>query len=190
MTSTKVFIIVVPVIVIATVVAILFPVAGRAAARPDFDSVVSAVEQRYNGHVQRVPMMGLISFCAHVMTRGGVKGMKIAEFDHLNIAPEKLLVRGETAAPDSSDLEALVRDTLGDSWRPFVVEHERNGEENIIYVQPDGSSMRMLIADYEHGELDLVRMEVNGDRLAHWVHDPEGSAHNHNYNDSGDNASD
>lgn len=177
MTSTKVFTVVVPGIVIAAVVAILFPVAGRAAS-PDFESVVSAVENRYHGHVQRVPMMGLISLCAHVMTRGGVRGMKIAEFDNL------------PKAPDPADLESLVRETLGTQWRPFVVEHERGGEENIIYVQPDGSSMRMLIADYENGELDLVRMEVNGERLSHWVHDPEGSAHNHNYSSGGDNASD
>ncbi|HEY6448410.1 MAG TPA: hypothetical protein VIY53_18270 [Acidobacteriaceae bacterium] len=189
MTLTKVFTLVVPSIVITFVAAILFPVAGRAAS-PDFESVVSAVEHRYHGHVQRVPMMGLISFCAHVATRGGVKGMKIAEFDDLNLAPEKLLVRRETAVPGSTDLESLVRDTLGSQWRPFVVEHERDGEENIIYVQPNGSSMRMLIADYEHGELDLVRMEVNGHRLAHWVHDPEASARNHNYSAAGDNASD
>lgn len=189
MTSTKFFTIVMPSIVIAAVVAILFPVAGRAAS-PDFESVVFAVQQRYNAHVQRVPMMGLISFCAHVMTRGGVRGMKIAEFDHLNLeGPENLAAAGETPAPDSSDLESLVHDTLGDSWRPFVVEHARSGEENIIYVQPDGSSMRMLIADYENGELDLIRMEVNGERLSHWVHDPQGSARNHSYS-AGDNASD
>ncbi|MGC2637208.1 MAG: hypothetical protein WA294_08505 [Acidobacteriaceae bacterium] len=190
MTSTKIFTVVVPAAVIASVVVILFPIAGRAAARPDFDAVVSAVEHRYNAHVQRVPMMGLISFCAHVATGGGVKGMKIAEFDHLNIAPQKLVLRGESAAPDTADLEALVRNTLGDSWRPFVVEHERSGDDDIIYVQPNGSSMRMLIADYENGELDLVRMEVNGDRLAHWVHDPKGSARNHDYSATGDQASD
>jgi len=52
---------------------------------------------------------------------------------------------------------------------------------NVIYAQPDGSAMRMMIADYEHGELDLVRIEVNGERLARWVHDPESGAHHHDY---------
>jgi hypothetical protein len=32
--------------------------------------------------------------------------------------------------------------------------------------------MRMLIADYEHGELDVVRMELDGDQLARFVHNP------------------
>jgi hypothetical protein len=39
----------------------------------------------------------------------------------------------------------------------------------------------MLIADYEHGELDLVRVELNGERLARWVDDPQGSARHHDY---------
>lgn len=173
MIPAKTFTVAVPVLVTLAVVAILFPVAGRAASHPDFDAVVSAVEQRYNSHAQRVPMMGLVSFCAHVATGGGVKGMKIAEFDNL------------PAAPDSAELEALVRDTLGDAWQPFVTERERNGEMNIIYVQPNGAAMRMLIADYEHGELDLVRIEVNGDRLSHWVHDPEGSTKHHDYGTNG-----
>ena len=53
--------------------------------------------------------------------------------------------------------------------------------ERRIYVQPNGSAMRMLIADYEHGELDVVRVELNAARLQHWVHDPEGSAKRHDY---------
>jgi hypothetical protein len=32
--------------------------------------------------------------------------------------------------------------------------------------------MRMLIADYEDGELDVVRMELNGDRLRRWMREP------------------
>jgi hypothetical protein len=142
---------------------------ARAASGHDFDSVVSAVEQRYSAHAERVPMMGFVSLCAHVVTAGGVKGMKIAEFDNL------------PKAPDSAELEHLVSDALGGSWQRFVTDRSRNGEVSIIYVQPNGAAMRMLIADYEHGELDLVRMELNGERLAHWVHDPEGSARRHDY---------
>ena len=155
-----------PIATVAAVAAIL-PWSARAGG-PDFDSVVSAVEHQYSVRAERVPLMGFVSFCAHVASHGGVKGMKIAEFEHL-------------AAPDTAQLEGLVRQTLGGSWQPFVTERERNGNISVIYVQPDGHNMRMLIADYEHGELDVVRMEVNGERLAHWVHDPEGSAHRHDY---------
>lgn len=139
----------------------------------DFNNVVSAVEQRYNTHAQRVPMMGFVSFCAWAGSLGGVKGMRIAEFDNL-------------ALGKADDLSRMVQDSLDAQWHPFVIDREA-GEQSVIFVQPHGNSMRMLIADYENGELDLVRMEINGERLQQWMHDPAQSArdrnhHNHNSN--------
>ena len=165
----RIAIVAVPAAIVLTAAAVLLPITARAASNHDFDSVVSAVEQRYSTHADRVPLMGFVSFCAWTASGGGVRGMKVAEFDHL------------AAAPDPDDLEKLVSDTLGSAWQPFVKERSRSGELNVIYAQPDGAAMRMMIADYDHGELDLVRIEVNGKRLAHWVHDPESSAHNHDY---------
>ncbi|HEX4038095.1 MAG TPA: hypothetical protein VHX37_08555 [Acidobacteriaceae bacterium] len=144
------------------------PLAMNAAGSHDFNAVVSAVEQRYSSHAERVPLMGLVSFCAWAASGGGVKGMRVAEFEHL-------------PAAESGDLEGLVRNSLGQDWQLFVADRSRNGDVSLIYVQPEGGSMRMLVADYEHGELDVVRLEVNGDRLQRWMHDPEGSARKHDY---------
>ena len=166
----------VPVATIAAV-AVILPFTVHA-ARPDFDTVVSAVEQRYDTHAQKIPLMGLVSFCARVATGDGVKGMRIAEFDHL------------PAAPDTAELDSLVRNSLGSAWQPFVVDRSRSGDLSVIYVQPDGPFMRMMIADYDHGELDLVRLEVNGERLAHWIHDPGENARHRAWASEGSNGSD
>jgi hypothetical protein len=155
-------------VAVLAMAAIIVPISASA-AQPDFDTVVSAVEHRYSAHAERVPMMGLVSLCAHVASHGGVKGVKIAEFDNL------------PAAPESNEIQELVSNTLGGSWQRFVTDRSSNGDLNIIYVQPNGSEMRMLIADYEHGELDLVRVELNGERLARWLDDPKGSAHHPDY---------
>jgi hypothetical protein len=149
------------------------PIAAAAASARDFDAVVSAVEHRYSTHAERVPMMGFVNFCAWVATGGGVKGMRVAEID------------GLPGAPDSEELRKLVRDSLGPDWQPFVTDREGNGEVSVIYVQPVGGSMRMMIADYENHELDLVRIEINGDRLRHWMKDPDGSAKHHDYGTNG-----
>ena len=146
---------------------VLAPVAASAAAPPDFDSLLSALEQHYSAHAERVPLMGVVSFCAWVTTGGGVRGMKVADFDRL------------PGHPNPAELERFVHATLGDRWQRFVADHESGGELSLIYVQPHGSSMRMLIADYSHGELDLVRMDVNGKRMAHWVRHPRSSARSH-----------
>jgi hypothetical protein len=157
------------VVLVAAVAMLVLPTGVRAASKPDFDAVVSAVEHHYEVRAEKVPMMGFVNFCAWVATGGGVKGMKIAEFDHLG------------SVSDAAELEKLVGDSLGGKWERFVVDRSSNGEVSVIYVQPNGSAMRMLIADYEHGELDVVRVELNAARLQHWVHDPEGSAKRHDY---------
>jgi hypothetical protein len=151
------------------------PLVALASSPHDFDAVVSAVEQRYSAHAERVPMMGFVNFCAWIATGGGVKGMRVAEIDNL------------PAAPDSDELQKLVRDSLGPNWQPFVTDREGSGEVSVIYVQPVGGSMRMMIADYDHHELDLVRIEINGDRLRHWMKDPDGSAKHHDYGTNGNN---
>lgn len=134
----------------------------------DFDRVVATIEQHYDVHAQRVPAMGFVSFCAWAASRGGVKGMHIAEFDHLALAK-------------SDDLSRLMREKLSDRWQPLVTERDANGQQDVIYVQPHGNSMRMFIADYNGNELDLVRLELNGERLQKWMRDPAQSARSHNY---------
>jgi hypothetical protein len=62
---------------------------------------------------------------------------------------------------DVSELASLVRSHLGAEWQPFIQEHGKQGEsESIIFVREKGDAVGMMIADYEHGELDVVRMEA------------------------------
>jgi hypothetical protein len=144
----------------------LIPLTGCAASHNGFDSVVSAVQHHYSVRAQQIPLMGLVSFCARITTSGGVKGMQIAEFDNF------------TPADGPRQLEQLISDNIGSQWQRFVTDREANGELSLIFARPDGRSMDMLIADYDHGELDIVRMDVNGDRLEHWMHDPTDNARN------------
>lgn len=145
----------------ALLTALLFSAGGCAAADHDFNSVVSGVEHHYDLHAQHVPMMGLVSLCARFATHGSVKGMRIAEFDHMS------------HEVDTAQLLDIVRAELGSEWQPIVTSREGRGTElSVIYARPSGHAMRLLIADYEHGEFDLVRMELDGAALARFVHDP------------------
>ncbi|MGC2215367.1 MAG: hypothetical protein WA419_19645 [Silvibacterium sp.] len=145
------------------------PAVSCFASGHDFDAVVSAVEHRYQIHAQHVPMMGFASFCAHVATNGGVKGLRIAEFDHVaNIA-------------STEQLSQLVSASLSDEWQRFITDREGSDKLSVIFVQPDGDGMRMLIADMDHGELDVVRMELNGEQLAKWVREPQVEVHRRGY---------
>jgi hypothetical protein len=139
------------------------------AADHDFDGLVSEVAHRYDAHATRIPMMSLVSLCARFATHGGVKGLRVAEFDDVK------------ATLDVSELSSLVRNHLGPEWQPFISERDKQGKsQSIIFVRAKGDALRMMIADYDHGELDLVRMELSGDSLAKWMRDPQGEAHQQN----------
>jgi hypothetical protein len=139
------------------------------AADSDFDGLVSDVAHRYDAHATRIPMMSLVSLCARFATHGGVKGLRIVEFDDVK------------AALDVPELTTLVRSHLGPEWQPFINEHDKQGNsQSVIFVRAKGDALRMMIADYDHGELDVVRMELSGDALAKWMKDPQGEAHHHN----------
>jgi hypothetical protein len=149
---------------------------GCSAADHDFESVVSGVEHQYSVHAQRVPLMGFVSVCAMLKTRGGVNDLKVAEFDNI-------------PGMNGTELDALLRSRLGNEWQPFVTETaggNRNGDQSVILVRPNGSSLGMLVADYDHGELDLVGMELNGAALAKWLRNPEQQQSSYRRHDSTD----
>jgi len=139
---------------------------GMAATCPasdhDFDGVVTGLEQHYGIHGYRLPLMGFAGFCARIATGGGVKGLRVAQFEHLEGGPI-----------DADDISRVIGEQLGSEWRPVVKDHERHGaEQTVIYAHEVGHSMRMLVANYENGELNVVRVELDGDQLAHWMKHP------------------
>jgi hypothetical protein len=132
----------------------------------DFDGLVSGIAQSYDLHATKIPMMSMVSLCARVATHGGVKGLRVVEFGNIKISP------------GLPDLTALVHTSLGSEWEPFVQERDRRGEsQSVIFVRPAGEAMRMVIADYDHGELDVIRIELSGDALARWMKNPQAEAH-------------
>src|SRR5271170_4140426 len=100
------------------------------AADREFDGLVSEVAHRYDAHPTRIPMMSFVSLCARFATHGGVKGLRVVEFDDVK------------ATVDVSELASLVRNHLGAEWQPFIQEHGKQGEsESIIFVREKGDAM-------------------------------------------------
>ncbi len=141
--------------------ALLLPIACRAADH-EFDSVVQGIETHYSTHAQKVPLMAFASFCARIATHNGVKDMRIAEFQNL----ERV---------DAVELSSFLQSSLGSLWQPVVVSREMKngeGEQSVIFASPNGSAMRMLVANYTDGELNLVHMELDGTALSKWMQHP------------------
>lgn len=153
----------------------LVPDAGATAhdqdtlARRDFDSLVHAIAERYQIHAEPVPMMWLANLCARSATHGGVRGMKVVEFEGVsNMDNAGRLQLGE-----------LVKDRLGKRWSTLVRQHEESGGDSFVYVQSEdsGKQTRMILVDLNSGnhgdELDLVRMTLNPEQLSSWMKEEE-----------------
>lgn len=124
-----------------------------------FDAMVKALSARYAAQPTKIPMMWMVSLCARGATHGGVRGMKIAQFDHF----------GKVA--DRDEFDAIVQSKLGEGWQPTVRERESDGKESLVYTREDGRLMEFVVIDLEDGELSAVRMEMNPEQLAKWVNE-------------------
>jgi hypothetical protein len=144
------------------------PIHAWLSSNQDFDAAVSAVEQQYHSQPESIPLQWFASLCATVSTGGGVRALRIADFDHIH---------GVTT-PD--DLSALLSTRLSPAWHRMILTRDSAQDFSLIYARPEGNAMRMLVASYDHGELDLVRMDLNGKRLAHFMQDPTHSASHQN----------
>ena len=154
-----------------TAIAIALSPLSAVASDHDFNAAVASIETNYHLHRQHIPMIGLASFCTHVATGGAIKGIKIAQFDDGSVLPS------------DSDLPALLQQTLGASWS-LIVDTRGKGEQDAIYAHPHAQRMTLLVASYDHGDLSVVRLDLNAEQLARWVNDPVGHARHHHVDES------
>ena len=132
------------------------------AADSEFDALVSGIEQRYQIRHEHIPLIGFASFCAHVYTRGGVGGFRLADFADTG---------GRISA---DDIDSFVQGKLGSSWNVILRSHERETKDDtIVYVRSTGDKFLMLIAQVDNGQLSPVRVRINANRLSKWVNDQE-----------------
>jgi hypothetical protein len=124
------------------------------AAGGGFDDVVNSIESRYHEHAMRIPLMGLASVVAGVATRGGVGGVRVAEFEHFS------------APVDGEELNRMVEEKLGQGWERMIRETSRHGgEQTLIFSHPEGKRMGLFILDLDGAELNVVQVSVDADRL-------------------------
>jgi hypothetical protein len=120
-----------------------------------FDGVVSSIESQYHVHATRIPFLGLVSFMSRTATHGGVRGMHIAEFEHL------------TGPVDGEELNRIVEEKLGAGWERVVRETSRKGDEQtLVFMHPEGDRMGLFVLDYNNREMDVVQVSVDPDHLS------------------------
>jgi hypothetical protein len=141
----------IPIACAALVISVAVIAAG---AESGFDAVVSSLEQQYHVHATRVPLMGLVSLISRKATKGGVSGVRVAEFEHFN------------KPIDGEELNRMVEEKLGPGWERMIRSTGRHGnEQTLIFAHPEGRSMGLFVLDLDGNELDVVQVSVDPDHL-------------------------
>jgi hypothetical protein len=132
------------------------------AADSEFDALISSIEVRYQVQHEHTPLVGFFSFCAWIYTRGGVRGFRFADFEDA----------GARIFADAVD--SFVHGQLGASWNVILRSHEKEAKDDtIIYARPMGDKFFVLIAEIDDGQLSLVKLRVNANRLSKWLNNQE-----------------
>lgn len=119
-----------------------------------FNAVVHGIESRYHAHANHIPFMMLISGVAGIATHGGVRGLRVAEIEHLD------------GPVDGAELNALVAQHVGPGWERIIRETSRDGDDqSLIYAKPDGDRMGLLVVDLDHHEMNVVQISIDPKHL-------------------------
>jgi hypothetical protein len=124
----------------------------------DLGTLERVLHSEYHLHGHHVPMMFMVSGFTRAFTKGGVRGMRVVTYDSL---PPEL---------DREEVGNLMRTQLNDSWSLMVREQStaKNGEEEMVWVQPFSDRVRLLVLDLEANEMNLVQMELSPEALKKW----------------------
>ena len=91
----------------------------------------------------------------------GVSGLHLAVFEGFN------------THADTDEVRRVVENSLGDGWFPFVRVRSRNdGETTLIYANPSGGKMRMMIVNLEPSEATVVELNLNDRAIKAWLREP------------------
>jgi hypothetical protein len=102
----------------------------------------------------------------------GVHGLKLAVFE------------GFHSADDTEDVRRVVEGSLGPDWHPFVRVRSKgkdNGETTLIYTNPSGNRMRMMIVNLEPSEAVVVKMDLSDNAIEKWLKEPGEEADGHRH---------
>lgn len=135
----------------------------------EFRGVVHAIEATYGVHHMHIPLLGVALFFARPE---GVSGMKLAVFENFS------------APADTENVLRVVESALGEGWHPFVRVRSRSEHETtLIYTNPSGGKLRMMIVSLEASEATVVELNLGDRAIKKWLKEPgeeaEHSGHSH-----------
>lgn len=134
-----------------------------------FDTFAGQIESIYHVRRTHIPMLWVASVAVKFVHPAGVKGFKFASFSNGNF----------TGSSNTTELNAVMRQSLGKQWQPLIAQQSRRtGERTIIYTKPAGKDIELMLASFSAAEGVLVQVKVSPAALGKWLDNPGQLGHN------------
>jgi len=150
------------------VIALVLCASNLFAADRGFNEVVNAIETTYGVRHMHIPLLGVALF---FVRPDGVRCRKLAVFENFH------------GPVDPAEARSLIEGHLGPDWHPFVRVHSKgsNGETTLIYANPSGNKMRMMVVSLESSEATVVEVNIPDHSISKWLKEPGEEAHNQSH---------
>ena len=135
----------------------------------EFRGIVRSIEHTYGVHHMHIPLLGVAMFFARP---AGVHGLKMAIFE------------GFPSHTDSDNVSRIIESSLGPGWYPFVrvrTNGKTDGETTLIYTNPSGNKMRMMIVNLEPSEAVVLKMELGERAIKKRLKEPGEEVDHHSH---------
>jgi hypothetical protein len=134
----------------------------------DFKDMVDAMSEEFRTPPMHIPMFGMVKAMMFVARPAGASGLDLAVFENLD--PRRRAGR---------DLADVMNEATHRGWSSFVkVTSRRKGHEEVtfVYLRPEGSHCKLLVAAIEPREATLVQVKVRPESVRRWLREPRESA--------------
>jgi hypothetical protein len=147
------------------VLALVLCASNLFAADRGFNEVVTAIETTYGVRHMHIPLLGVALF---FVRPEGVRCHKLAVFENFQ------------APLDPAETSRVVEGSLGPDWHPFVRVHSKggSGETTLIYANPSGHKMRMMVVSLGSSEATVVEVNIPDQSITKWLREPGEEAEN------------
>jgi hypothetical protein len=147
------------------VIALVLCASNLFSADRGFNEVVNTIETTYGVRHMHIPLLGVALF---FVRPDGVRCRKLAVFENFH------------GPVDAVEASRLIEGSLGPDWHPFVRVHSKgsNGETTLIYANPSGHKMRMMVVSLESSEATVVEVNIPDYSISKWLKEPGEEAHN------------
>ncbi len=141
----------------------LFSVGINAQTKDGYKAITNHLQTKYQAKKVKIPFMWLAKLAVKVVRPAGVKSFNVTLFENLTFSKATL----------DTEMQAAMKDSLGEDWSPVIRVRSREGEQVYMYMRDEGENVRLMFVAIDKANATVVRAKFNADKFAEFINNPK-----------------